>query len=82
MKYLLLLLSFSVQADAYFELAIGVNTTNGLPEVNLPAPLGKFVLGWEAQDNWSVEYEHISSIQLAEEGKGLNVIWFNKRVYF
>ncbi len=70
-------------AEFYFELAIGItDDLAGQPEVNLPGPLGKFVLGIEAQNGWSVEYEHISSFQLAEEGDGLTVWWFNKRVYF
>ena len=72
-------------AEFYFELGIGVPASDEaamLPEINLPGPLGKFVLGVEAQKGWSVEYEHISSIPYRETGKGLNVLWFTKRVYF
>ena len=78
-----MLLSFPASADIYFELGIGIiDDLAGQPEVNLPGPLGKFVLGIEAQNGWSLEYEHISSLQLAEEGDGLNALWFSKHVYF
>ena len=70
-------------AEFYFELGIGITDDHaGQPEINLPGPLGKFVFGIEAKNGWAVEYEHISSLQLAEEGDGLNAIWFMKKVYF
>jgi len=85
-KYILLaFLSSPVQADVYFELGVGtiISTQEEmLPEIDLQGPLGKFVFGIEAKNGWSVEYEHISSIPDDEEGKGLNVMWFSKRVYF
>lgn len=82
---LMLLISAPTQAaDWYFEIAIGVKPDNemGMPEVNLPGPLGKFVIGVEAQNNWAIEFEHISSLPYQEQGKGLNALWFIKRVYF
>lgn len=89
MKYLsalLLLLPFNLSAaEFYFELGIGVDLypqTEQLPEVNLQSPLGKYVIGVEAQNNWSVEFEHISSIPQKEVGRSINVLWFNKRGYF
>lgn len=90
MKYLIIftvlfLFSVPAQSDFYFELGIGVDIypqTEQLPEVNLQSPLGKYILGFEAQHNWSVEFEHISSIPQKEEGRSINVLWFTKRVHF
>lgn len=85
MKYILplLILSLPVQADWYFELGFGLTKMEtGQPEVNLPSPLAKGVIGIEAQNGWVLELEHISSTQKAEKGSGLNVLWATKRIYF
>ena len=83
--FILFIVPQSVFAQFYFELAVGVDIypqTEQMPEVNLQSPLGKYALGFEAQNNWSVEFEHISSIPQQEEGRSINVIWFTKRVNF
>ena len=85
MKYLILILSlvsFNVQAQFYVEAGVGMtDEINSQPEIFLTNPLGKFTIGYYSEYNWSVEFEHISSIQLDEEGTGLNTFWITKRVW-
>ena len=67
----------------YVEIAAGLTkleTTQ--PEVNLPSPLIKGVVGIEDANGWHLEFEHISSIPRLERGSGLNVLWIGKRVHF
>ncbi len=70
-------------SSLYAEAGVG-QTMDGAayPEVKLPTPLGRFAIGVKTKDSWTVEVEHISSIPLQEEGKGLNTLWLNKRVWF
>lgn len=79
----LLMNAAPAQAGWYFELAVGLHDADAsLPEVDLPGPLGRVVFGLQAQDNFAIEIEHVSSVPAQEQGSGLNTLWFVKRVYF
>ena len=70
-------------AEFYADIAVGLTRAEwALPEVDLPSPLIRGAVGVEGQYGWALELEHISSIQKAEQGTGLNVLWVRKRIRF
>ena len=72
-----------VNAGWFFELGIGLTKNEwSRPEVDLQSPLGRAVIGVEAEHGWRMQFEHTSSIPQDETGNGLNGIWFIKRVDF
>lgn len=84
MKHLILLalLSFNANSQWYVDIGIGMtDEKNSKPEISLTNPLAKFTVGYQAQYNWSIEFQHISSIQMDEKGRGLNSFWITKRLY-
>ena len=80
--FILFLIPQSAIAQFYVEIGMGMtDEISSQPEINLINPLGKISVGYQAEYNWSVSFEHISSIQMHEEGSGLNTFWVNKRIW-
>jgi hypothetical protein len=86
MKALLLTLLITTPAmavDYYADIGIGFNNAEwDKPEVKLVSPLARFSIGAQYKNGYSISLEHVSSIEVLEDGYGMNALWINKRIKF